>query len=238
MKTLRYSSIIAVAVVALALLAASPVAMADIVQTLTYGPQSTNYGPVDMGTYNLFDSTSGILNSVTITFAGDINGTIQFTNKGSNATNVYGNDNGILTLTSGNSYIQSLFSSPLNVATGTAEDFGLAPGATGPIHNVTGSSSTAAIPVSFSEFSLFEASGGGTVDNLFDLSATGTSTVGSDNGNGTDSYTTNATGTITIDYNYSQNPPPGVPEPGTLSLFGTGLLGLAGMLRSRFSKSR
>jgi len=32
-------------------------------------------------------------------------------------------------------------------------------------------------------------------------------------------------------------PPPGVPEPGTLSMFGTGLLGLAGMLRSRFSKA-
>jgi hypothetical protein len=32
--------------------------------------------------------------------------------------------------------------------------------------------------------------------------------------------------------------PPAIPEPGTLSLFGSGLLGLAGMLRNKFGKAR
>jgi hypothetical protein len=52
----------------------------------------------------------------------------------------------------------------------------------------------------------------------------------------TATVTTDAGGTISVTYDYSGGPPV-VPEPGTLSLFGTGLLGLAGLLRSRFSKS-
>jgi hypothetical protein len=87
------------------------------------------------------------------------------------------------------------------------------------------------------DFSIFEAAGGGTTAaNLFSLSATGSSTVSANNGDGFAAYTTSAGGAVKIDYNYSGNPPPGVPEPGTLSLFGTGLLGLAGMLRQKFAK--
>jgi hypothetical protein len=51
-----------------------------------------------------------------------------------------------------------------------------------------------------------------------------------------DSGTSSSYG-IDVNSIYAAPPTPGVPEPGTLSLFGTGLLGLAGMLRSKFSKA-
>lgn len=248
MKTLRNTSII-VAVVTLALLVAVPAAYATTIsQTVVYGPAPTNYGvngsllpnnSVDLGPISLFDTNLGVLNSVTIQFSGEIIGTIQFTNNDPVPTdppsNVTGHDTGILTLTSSNADLTALFATPLNVSTGNASDL-LASGATGPAHPVSGSAATSFLAVNPVDFSIFEAVGGGSLDDLFYIAAVGSSTVSADNGDGSAKYVTNGAGAVTIDYNYGGTPP--VPEPGTLSLFGTGLLGLAGMLRSRFSKVR
>jgi hypothetical protein len=55
-------------------------------------------------------------------------------------------------------------------------------------------------------------------------------------GNLTPSQITNAGVDVSITYDYTNPGPPVIPEPSTLSLFGSGLLGLAGMLRYKFAK--
>jgi hypothetical protein len=250
MKTLRNSSIITLAVVALALLVATPMAFAgSITYTSNTIPDTTSISS-NMGTLsvNQFNNTSGpyagdILNSIDITLYGQGNVVftaelIQLTGSGGNLT--------IDSLTTNVTLTATGASAPVNLnLTGTYTPGSpiviTTPGAGG---EVTTPSTT--IP-------LGSMSSGLLTDSTDLLDFTGTGDVNFllsglapvfYTGSVSDGYlaavggTTDAGGYAKVTYNYSNGQPPSVPEPGTLSLFGTGLLGLAGMLRYKFMKSR
>jgi hypothetical protein len=232
MKTLR-STFIVLSIVALALIVA-PVALADSltpVQTTSVGLQTTDLvGVVATPPITLFDTSLGTLNSVIITFQGGENSSFVLKNVAVGSETFgyqefldfyLGNSNGTI-----NSLLGSLTPSVVNV---NNPSITLASGASisyGPITTPTNIDSVTLT----SNLALFEG-----VGNLPNFLVT-TDTFTAYNGGGGNLTTTDsslASGTITVQYDYSQS---GIPEPGTLSLFGTGLLGLAGMLRRKFAK--
>lgn len=250
MKTLRNPAIIAVAVVALALLVASPMAFAGSVLYTSNTIPATTPISSSMGTLNLqqFNNVSGpyagdILNSMVITLYGS--GSVIFTAE----LVEYGGSGGSLTinsLTTNVTLTASGVTTPVNLnLTGTYTPGSpiviTTPGLPGEI-----TTPSTAIPLGNI--------GSGPITNPTDLANfTGTGVASlllsglapvTYSGSVSDGYlaatggTTLAGSGATVLYNFSsQPPPPGVPEPGTLGLLGTGLLGLAGMLRNRFSKS-
>jgi hypothetical protein len=252
MKTLRNSSIIAVAVLALALLVASPMAFAG---SVTYSsniiPNTTSIGS-SMGTLNVnqFNNISGTyagdtLDDMIITLYGS--GSVIFTAELVNNPGGTGGNLTINSLSTNVTLTASGASAPVNLnLTGTYTPSGgpiviTTPGLSGEI--VTPST---AIPLGHISSGVLTdptdlANFTGTGLESFLLSGSAPVTY---SGNVSDGYlaatggTTLAGAAVTVEYDFSSAPPPpGVPEPGTLGLLGTGLLGLAGMLRNRFSKS-
>jgi hypothetical protein len=243
MKTLRNSSLITLAVVALALLVAAPTAFAgSITYTSNTIPTTTTPTSSNMGTLALeqFDPTIGTLDSIDITLYGG--GTVFFSyglgvNGGTGgATLTINSLTDALTLTGAGASV------PVNLTlTGTYTPSGgpIVVTTVGPLVNTP----TVTIPSG-------NISSGNLTDSLdltdftglgdVDLSLSGsdfTTYSGSLVGTGylaDIGSTSTGGGYATVTYNYDGGV---VPEPGTLSLFGTGLLGLAGMLRSRFSKA-
>jgi hypothetical protein len=250
MKTLRNSSIIAVAVVTLMLVAA-PVASADSVTfSSNVIPNTTSIGST-MGTLSVhkFDNSAtgayagDTLNDIIITLYGS--GSVVFTAELVNNPGGTGGNLTINSLTTNVTLTAAGASSPVNLNLAATYTPSSAIVITTP--GLAGEISTPSTAISLGHISsgtltdatdLANFSGSGLESFLLSGAAPVTYS-----GSVSDGYlaatggTTLAGAAVTVQYDYSAPGPGPVPEPGTLGLLGTGLLGLAGMLRNRFSKS-
>ena len=249
MKTLRNSSI-SLALLALALLVSAPAALADILgpYTGTVPPTTTDLSNVTASDIPAFNTSLGTLQSVQISFTGNENTTFTITNTSNSPQTFTAAEVLYLTLNNTNGGINALLASNYNgvgnlglpdISASTGGSVTLAAFRNVGDSQTFGPFNLSSTPVveSFSspaDLLLFE--GIGNLSPFEVTTLTGYTFIGG-GGNLSTSQNTTAGADITVTYDYTPPGPPAVPEPGTLSLFGTGLLGLAGMLRSKFAKS-
>lgn len=237
MKTFRSSTfILRSSLIAVTLAAAATVAQAGSVSyQATVPSQTTDFTGV-VAALPLFNTSLGTLDSVTITEYGYENSSFTLTNTAAAAEKTIFTETLGFTLDNSNASIDALLAINPVLTNVNAVHINANPGQVysyGPFtYNTLTADPTDSTQTITSDLSLFE--GSGDTDFLF-----GTSTEQIINGGGGNfvySGVTTAGGYVEITYDYSNTP--NVPEPDSLLLFGTGLLGLAGALRYKFVKSR
>ena len=249
MKTLSNSSIfLRMTLILLTLAAAAPVANADtlVSYTATVPSNVVDFNPISATPdIPLFNRSLGTLRSVEIAISGtgDLTISVINTNTGVHARTetVTAKGETFLYLDSTNSGISDLldnydlgngFYAILNG--GASASAQLAPGTNKNYGPYPSSGSYSNTFTALGDIENFE--GVGDYYLQFDTTTYYDSLISG--GASNQSITGNADGTVTVTYDYIPGPPPTIPEPGTLTLFGTGLLGLAGVLRYKFMKSR
>jgi len=253
MKILRIASFILSGAVLLTLFVATPLASANsITYTAAVPQQLTDLTDValtpSLPMYNLANTLTG----VTITIQGA--GTMTFnsvTNNGSGSSTFIATQNTSLWLDDQNSLSIDALLDPLTASIsasspGTVGSHNIISGGTvvaqgatvGPLGPYTMTGSLASISFSSpAELALFQGPVGGNSVLDFVMSTYSSTTFTTNGSNNLAAvYSELAGGTIQITYDY--NGTPIIPEPTTLILFGTGLMGLAGAVRYKFMKSR
>jgi hypothetical protein len=222
--------ILAAAIISLA--GATGVNAGTISFTDTIATQSTNWGPQSL-TVDQFDSSLGTLTAVQIIFSGDVDGTARTENLDADAAVV------TATLSADLSLDLSSLTTPDILLLGVGDssthnfaahdgtiDFG---GTSGATVALSGTDSDSLITTDIADLAMF--TGLSTIS--FSADAVGVSSA-TGAGNITSNFATNAGAGIEVIYTFDTGTTT-VPVPAPLALMAFGLLGLAGVVRSKKS---